>query len=134
MSDSKNASGDPLEMLRQMWASVGMPLPGMPVPTVDIEELDKRIADMRTVEGWLEMNLQMLRMTVQGLETQRATLAAMQEAAGKQGAGASTTEANPFAGLWPWTMMPPAAAFTPPEGSRTPPHGSKRKPPDDKKK
>lgn len=126
MSDPKTPSGDPLEALRQMWASVGMPLPGMPVPTVDIEELDKRIADLRTVEGWLEMNLHMLRMTVQGLETQRATLAAIKDAAGKP--GATPGEANPFATLWPWAMMSNPAAFTPPAGGDTPPPDDKGKP------
>lgn len=124
-SKSKHTSDDPMEMLRQMWASVGMPLPGMPIPTVDIEELDKRIADLRTVEGWLEMNLQMLRMTVQGLEAQRNTLATMKEAAGK--AGAAPSDTNPFAGLWPWAMMTNPAAFTPPEAGSTPPD-DKRKP------
>ena len=31
-------------------------------PTLDVEELDKRITDMKAVEGWLKMNLNMLQM------------------------------------------------------------------------
>src|SRR5581483_7466107 len=55
-------------------------------PTLDVGEVDRRIAELKSVENWLNMNLAALRMTIQGLEMQRATLAAMQGAA--QGKGA----------------------------------------------
>jgi hypothetical protein len=45
-------------------------------------ELDKRIAELRSVENWLNMNLGVLRMTIQSLEMQKAGLAAMQSALG----------------------------------------------------
>ena len=44
------------------------------------EEIDGHAADLKAVEGWLQMNLGMLQTTIQGLEMQRSTLAAMQAA------------------------------------------------------
>ncbi len=69
---------DPLNFMRNLWGNMGFTLPGMVAPTFDLDELDKRIKDMKAVEGWLRMNLSMLQMTIQGLEMQRNTLAAMQ--------------------------------------------------------
>ena len=50
------------------------------VPTLDPKEIEKRIADLKSVEAWLNMNLNMIRFSIQGLELQRATLQAMQDA------------------------------------------------------
>lgn len=103
MSDTQP---DPLEFLKSMWGKLGFPLPGVVTPTVDLDELDKRVADLKAVEGWLKMNLGMLQMSIQGLEMQRATLATWQ-AVGKAAAG-EEAPANPFAqpGLWPWNLVP----------------------------
>lgn len=96
---------DPMEFLKSLWGNTGMPLPGLVSPTLDTNELDKRIADLKAVEGWLKTNLGMLQMTIQGLEIQRATLSALQ--AISQSAGSSDANANPFANpaLWPWNFM-----------------------------
>lgn len=96
---------DPMEFLKSLWGNTGMPLPGLVTPTLDTNELEKRIADLRAVEGWLKTNLGMLQMTIQGLEVQRATLSALQ--ALSQSAGGSDASANPFANpaLWPWNFM-----------------------------
>ena len=75
MSQDNNAQ-DPLDFVRGMWNNMGFSLPGMVTPTLDVDELDKRIADMKAVEGWLKMNLNMLQMSIQGLEMQRAAIAA----------------------------------------------------------
>lgn len=97
---------DPLEFLKGFWENLGFPLPGMVAPTVDTDELGKRIADLKAVEGWLKSNLSMLQMTIQGLEMQRATLMALQTMG--QQVAESETGRNPFldAALWPWNMMP----------------------------
>ena len=71
---------DPFEMFRRLWGPLGVPLPGMARPTLDPAEIDKRIADMRSIEGWLNMNLNMVRFSIQGLELQRAALQAMRSA------------------------------------------------------
>lgn len=113
MSEHKTA--DPMEFLKSMWSGMGLSLPGMVTPTLDVDELDKRITDLKTVEGWLKTNLNMLQMTIQGLEVQRATISAIQ--AFSQAAqtaestsntpGAETNTINPFLNpaLWPWNLM-----------------------------
>lgn len=73
------------EFLRRIW-SAGGSLPGggmMPglsamTPPMDLDEVDKRIHDLKAVEGWLQLNASLLRTTIQGLEVQRATLVALQ--------------------------------------------------------
>jgi hypothetical protein len=69
---------DPLEMFRRLWGPLGVPLPGMAMPTFDPQEVEKRIADLRSVEAWLNMNLNMVKFSIQGLEVQKAALQAMQ--------------------------------------------------------
>ena len=123
---SNEAQGqDPLEFLKGMWGGMGFAVPGMVTPTLDVNELDKRIADMKAVEGWLRLNLNMLQMSIQGLEMQRAALAAMQAIG--QSAGSAEANANPFAhpAMWPWNMMqqPDATAAQKAE----PPPGKKSK-------
>jgi len=98
-------STDPMEFLKTLWGSSGMPLPGLVTPTLDTDELEKRVTDLKAVEGWLKTNLNMLQMTIQGLEVQRATLVAMQ--AISQSASSPEANANPFANpaMWPWNFM-----------------------------
>lgn len=64
-----------VELLKKAWS--GFSLPASFAPTMDLDELDKRIADLKTVEQWLTMNLTLLRGTVQGMEIQRGTVAAL---------------------------------------------------------
>lgn len=106
---STTPSTDPMDFLKNMWGSMGVPLPGMVTPTLDTNELEKRITDLKAVEGWLKTNLSMLQMTIQGMEMQRATLAAMQ--AISQSAGSPEANANPFTSpaMWPWNFMQQAA-------------------------
>jgi hypothetical protein len=126
---------DPMEFLKTLWGNTGMPLPGLVTPTLDTNELEKRITDLKAVEGWLKTNLGMLQMTIQGLEMQRATLAAMQ--AISQSASNPDANANPFANpaLWPWNFMqgtdkPAAGTESAPETADQAPaktHGKKAK-------
>ena len=67
-------------MFRRLWGPLGVPIPGMAMPTFDPKEVEKRIAELKSVEAWLNMNLNMLRMSIQGLELQRAALQAMKSA------------------------------------------------------
>ena len=43
-------------------------------PTLDPEELEKRIDELRTVQFWLEQNARLLGATIQALEVQKMTL------------------------------------------------------------
>ena len=127
MSD---AAQDPLEFRKSMWGKLGFPLPGVVTPTVDVDELAKRIADLKAVEGWLKMNLGMLQVTIQGLEMQRTTLEAWQ-AMGRSAASAEPT-ANPFAkpGLWPWNLAPRAEPDDTSQTAAKKARSSRRKKPD----
>lgn len=117
---AENQSSDPLEFIKGMWSSMGINLPGMVTPTLDVDELEKRITDLKTVESWLKMNLNMLTISIQGLEMQRATLSAVRAMSQTGATGQSTPEApaNPFAGaaaLWPWNLMQAQAGAAEPE-------------------
>jgi hypothetical protein len=112
----QNPPSDPFEFLKKMWGPMGNSLPGMVTPTLDVNEIDKRIGELKSVETWLGMNLNMLKMTIQGLEMQRATLAAFQSmgAAGQQAATPPDSVATPSTGVapWPWNLMPQSAPPT----------------------
>lgn len=91
-------------MFRRLWGPLGLPLPGMAMPTLDPQEVEKRIADLRSIEAWLSMNLNMVRFSIQGLELQKSALNAMH--AGTQAPAAGGAEqggVNPM--LWPWSLM-----------------------------
>jgi len=112
MADAKQPQ-DPFEMFRKLWGPLGLPVPGMAMPTLDPREIEKRIADLRSIEGWLSMNLNMVRMAVSGLEVQKAALEAMQAAGRPPGAGGgegaspagASGDAAAQAMLWPWTVL-----------------------------
>jgi hypothetical protein len=79
MPDDTPPPPDPFEMFRRLWGPLGVPLPGLAVPTFDPQEVEKRIAELRSVEAWLNMNLNMLKFAIQGLELQRVALQAMKD-------------------------------------------------------
>ena len=110
---------EPLDFLKNMWGSMGFSLPGMVTPTLDTNELDKRITDLKTVEGWLKSNLGLLQMTIHGLEMQRTTLAAMQ--AISESAASPDANANPFANpaLWSWPFAQGTATASAPPTTPT---------------
>jgi hypothetical protein len=47
-------------------------------PTLSVEELDKRIQELKTVQFWLEQNTNALKATIQALEVQKMTLSTLQ--------------------------------------------------------
>ena len=73
---SKSVPG--LDFMQQLGAA-SMPLPGSAawLPTVDAQELDKRIGELKAVLFWLEQNATALKATVQALEVQKLTLATL---------------------------------------------------------
>lgn len=82
MSDRMNnmpgasAMNDTLEFVRNFWGA--MKIPGMAMPSMSPDDINKQIADLKAVESWLQMNMNMLRSTIQTLEVQSATLSALQ--------------------------------------------------------
>ena len=119
------------DLVKKVWGVTGLPtlptptsmaqfatrlpqtLPSMIAPTLDVEELDKRIADLRAVEQWLNLNLSMLRTTVQSLEVQRNTIATLKSFGGAMlSAGAAQAAPQPAAmANWPYTASQPVPAM-----------------------
>lgn len=133
--------GDSIELMKRMWGMAGLPsvpgpgdlasmavrlpsqLPSMVAPTLDVEELDKRITDLRAVEQWLELNAGLLRTTIQTLEVQRATISTLKSFSGAmlapmmmgKGAAAVPPVVQPPATPMPsWAMPPTAQPISPP--------------------
>jgi len=130
------------DLVKKVWGVTGLPtlptptsmaqfatrlpqtLPSMIAPTLDVGELDRRIADLRAVEQWLNLNLSMLRTTVQSLEVQRNTIAtlksfggAMLSAVPAQPAPQAAAVANwPYAAGQPMPIAASVAAAAPPPG------------------
>ena len=114
---------DPFEAFRKLWGPLGMPVPGMAMPTLDPAEIEKRVADLRSVEAWLSMNLNMVKLAIQGLEVQRSALLAMKAAADStaammrdmsqgtsaQGSAGPAADSGTNPMLWPWAAMQAAA-------------------------
>jgi hypothetical protein len=74
------------EFLQTLMKSAGAAMPGVPgvpgmsqwiAPTLDPEELEKRIQELKTVQFWLEQNAKLLGGTIQALEVQRMTLSTL---------------------------------------------------------
>ena len=60
-------------------AGAGLPNMGQWVaPTLNPEELDKRIQELKTVQFWLEQNARLLATTIQAMEVQKMTLSTLQ--------------------------------------------------------
>ena len=137
-------------------AAAGMPtmpgLSGWVAPTVSVDELDKRIQDLKAVQFWLEQNARALAATVQALEVQKMTLATLQDMnvamgdlAASFGAAAGQDKERPAAraaeppSAFPFTSPPtptPAPAPAPAPEAPSPANDasaarSSRTPPDD---
>ncbi|MCO5123861.1 MAG: hypothetical protein M9915_08990 [Rhizobacter sp.] len=82
MSDTQNFSKlvPGFDFLEGLVKNAGASMPGIGqwvAPTINPEELDKRIEELRTVQYWLEQNARMLGATIQALEVQRMTLSTL---------------------------------------------------------
>lgn len=112
------------EFLQGLVKNAGASLPGMGqwiAPTLNPEELDKRIQELKTVQFWLEQNAKMLGATIQALEVQKMTLTTLQTMNVQMGdlrdaltirTPAATASATPPTSPPPAPEAPPAA---PPE-------------------
>ena len=91
----------------------GYPLQSLMFPVLDPKEIEKKIAELETVEHWLKANLNMLQLSIKSLEYQRAMLKGGEkvQAAMREGAPGASPEGgemqNPA--LWAWSMMAQAS-------------------------
>lgn len=129
MADSSFTKFVPgFEFLQGLVKNAGAALPGIGqwvAPTINPEELSKRIEELRTVQFWLEQNARMLGATIQALEVQRMTLSTLKSmnvpinelsAALKVPAPDLSTWPGVPPGVKPKKAAPKAAAKTAPSG------------------
>jgi hypothetical protein len=83
MADSSPASSKLVpgfEFLQGLVKNAGAAMPNVGqwiAPTLDPDEIQKRIEELRTVQFWLEQNARLLATTIQALEVQRMTLSTL---------------------------------------------------------
>ena len=68
------------DFMQGLVKNAGAALPGINqwiAPTLDPEELEKRIQELKTVQFWLEQNARLLGTSIQALEVQRMTLSTL---------------------------------------------------------
>ncbi|MCA1324187.1 PhaM family polyhydroxyalkanoate granule multifunctional regulatory protein [Herbaspirillum sp. alder98] len=115
------SAADTIDFMKQMWGSVGTP--PMMMPSLSVEDINKKISDLKTVASWLELNLNMLKGTIQTFEVQSATLSTLQamsaimasKGGDSEAAAASAAPSFPFGfPMWPGGA-PEAAAPAEPE-------------------
>jgi len=102
------------DFLQGLARNASSALPGLGqwiAPTLNPEEIEKRISELRTVQFWLEQNARLLATTIQALEVQRMTLATLKSMNVPMGTlheslRARTGEAAGSAAPW---QKPPAA-------------------------
>jgi len=87
MSDSQNSGFGKFvpgfDFLQNLAKGAAQNIPQMPnlanwvAPTLNVEELEKRIDELKSVQFWLDQNAMALKATIQALEVQKMTLATL---------------------------------------------------------
>jgi hypothetical protein len=107
--DASASFNEIAEFMQKMWNPLGIPMPGfglpgapvgaagagqlagmpggMPFPnpaamfaTLDPAELGRKIDDLRVIDGWLQMSLNMIQLSIKTMELQKASLEALRAA------------------------------------------------------
>ncbi len=102
---------DMFDLWQKMVNPGAYPLQSLMFPVLDAKELERKIAELETVEHWLKANLNMLQLSIKSLEYQRQMVkggerirAAMEEGqSGSEASGGGEELPNPA--LWAWNMM-----------------------------
>ncbi|WP_394788810.1 PhaM family polyhydroxyalkanoate granule multifunctional regulatory protein [Rhodoferax sp.] len=98
------------DFLQSLGKGAAASTPAMPAmggwvaPTINVEELEKRITELKAVQFWLDQNAVALKATIQALEVQKMTLATL------KGMNFSMTDLASAFKLKPEASSPPAAA------------------------
>ena len=92
---------DALAFMQKLWNPLGVPIPGFGLPvappvagqpalpfpnpaamfaSLDPDEFDRKIGELRVIEGWLAMSLNMMQMSIKTMELQKASLLALRAA------------------------------------------------------
>jgi hypothetical protein len=101
---------DVFDMWQKMVNPGAYPLQSLMFPVLDAKEIQKKIAELETVEHWLNANVSMLQLTIKSLQYQLAMIKGgekAQEVLAGQGEPAEGEVPNPAA--WAWKMMAEAS-------------------------
>lgn len=91
---------DALDFMQKLWNPFGVPIPGFNMPgapatavpplpfpnpaamfaSLDPAEFDRKIGELRVVESWLSMSLNLMQMSIKTMELQKASLVALRSA------------------------------------------------------
>jgi len=93
-----------MAFMQKMWNPFGVPMPGFAVPgtagaesapamggfpfpnpaamfaTLDPAEIERKIGELKVIEGWLQMTLSMMQMSIKTMELQKVSLEALRGA------------------------------------------------------
>jgi hypothetical protein len=101
---------DVFDMWQKMVNPGAYPLQSLMFPVLDSKEIQKKIAELETVEHWLNANLNMLQLTIKSMQYQLAMLKggekAQQVLAGED---ATQEEEVPNPAAWAWKVMAEAS-------------------------
>ena len=107
--DAASSFIDMSEFMQKMWNPFGVPMPGFGIPgpptgtpgaapfagmpggmpfpnpaamfaTIDPAELGRKIDELKVIEGWLQMSLNMMQLSIKTMELQKASLEALHSA------------------------------------------------------
>ena len=109
-TDPGTAFNDISEFMQKVWNPFGVPMPGFGVPgtapgapgappvpgvpfpnpaamfaTLDPAELARKIDELRVIESWLQMSLNMMQLSIKTMELQKASLEALRAPQAPQG-------------------------------------------------
>jgi len=92
---------DALAFMQRLWNPLGVPIPGFGLPaappgvappplpfpnpaamfaSLDPDEFERKIGELRIIEGWLAMSLNVMQMSIKTMELQKASLLALRGA------------------------------------------------------
>ena len=103
------------DFMQRMWNPFGLSIPGMTAPpapgmqpapmpfpnplamfaTLDPADVERKIGELRVIEGWLAMSLNFMQMSIKTLELQKASLEALRAGANAAAPQAAEREPSP---------------------------------------
>jgi hypothetical protein len=98
---------DMFDLWQKMVNPGGYPLQSLMFPVLDPKEIEKKIAELETVEHWLKANLNMLQLSIKSLEYQKAMIKGGEKLQAAMQDGEGGEMQNPA--MWAWNMMAQAS-------------------------
>ncbi|WP_234264531.1 PhaM family polyhydroxyalkanoate granule multifunctional regulatory protein [Hydrogenophaga sp. NFH-34] len=118
----QNLAGQAASGVAQGLGGGGMPkLSSWVAPTFNVEELEKRIEELKAVHFWLDQNTKALSATIQALEVQKMTLATLKSMNFSLGDVADALKMPAAASASPSAGASGSAGYTPFAGLEVPP-------------